>query len=48
MANKKSKDQKPVKSSDRQAQRRIRTLQIVFGLFCVLLILSMVLQLVAK
>jgi len=45
MAKKSSKTQKPVKSSDAQAKRSIRMLQIFFVVFSIMLILSMVLSL---
>jgi|KBSSwiStaDraftv2_1062776.scaffolds.fasta_scaffold85232_2 hypothetical protein len=48
MANKKSKSNKPVKSSENQDKRRTRILQIFFAIFCVMLILSMVLSLTVK
>ena len=44
MAGKKSNN----KTVDKQAQRRIRIMQIVFILFSVMLILSMVLSAVSK
>ena len=48
MANKKSKN-KPIKSNEnREAARRTRMLQIVFVLFSVMLILSMILSLTTK
>jgi hypothetical protein len=48
MANKKSKN-KPVKSNEnREAARRTRTLQIIFVVFSLILILSMVLSLASK
>lgn len=48
MANKKSKN-KPTKSNEnRDAARRTRMLQIVFIMFSVILILSMVLSLTSK
>jgi hypothetical protein len=45
MANKKSKNVKPVRSNENQAKRRVRMLQIFFVVFSILLILSMVLSL---
>jgi len=44
MANKKS-NKKPLASSEKSSARRIRILQIIFILFSVMLILSMVLSL---
>ncbi len=49
MANKKSKNNKPVKSNEnREAARRTRTLQIIFVAFSIILILSMFLSLASK
>jgi len=49
MANKKIKNQKPVKSNEnREAARRTRTLQIVVTVFSILLVLSMILSLTTK
>ena len=45
MANKKSKNVKPMKASENQAKTRVRMLQIIFVVFSILLILSMVLSL---
>jgi hypothetical protein len=45
MANKKSKNAKPVRSQDNQQKKRIRMLQIIVVVFSILLILSMVLSL---
>jgi len=45
MANKKSKNNKPVRSSDYEAKKRARMLQIVIAVFSILLILSMLLSL---
>ena len=46
MANKKIKNQKPVKSNEnRDAARRTRTLRIVVTVFSILLVLSMILSL---
>jgi hypothetical protein len=45
MANKKSKNIKPVKSSENQKKNRNRMLQIFIIVFSILLILSMVLSL---
>lgn len=45
MANKKSKNIKPVKSSENQEKKRNRMLQIFIIVFSILLILSMVLSL---
>lgn len=48
MANKKSNIKKQVKPSDRYEKRRIRTLQIIFVVFSIILILSMVLSLASR
>jgi hypothetical protein len=45
MANKKSKNVKPIKSSENQKKARTRMLQIIFAVFSIILILSMVLAL---
>jgi len=45
MADKKSKNKKQVGSSENQQKRRIKTLQILFAVFSIILILSMVLSL---
>ncbi|HEX2994512.1 MAG TPA: hypothetical protein VHP14_06800 [Anaerolineales bacterium] len=45
MANKKSKPQKQIKSDEKPDNRRIRILQILFAIFSIMLILSMVLSL---
>lgn len=45
MANKKSKNVKPVRSQDNQQKKRVRMLQIIVVVFSILLILSMVLSL---
>jgi len=48
MASKKSKNKKPIKTVESQDKRRVRTLQIVFMAFSVILILSMMLSLASK
>ncbi|HMB24979.1 MAG: hypothetical protein ACM33V_10370 [Chloroflexota bacterium] len=45
MANKKSPPQKQIKSDEKPDKRRIRILQIMFAMFSIMLILSMVLSL---
>lgn len=47
MKSNKSKSTKPGRSHDQQVQRRTRMLQIVFAVFSILLILSMILSAVA-
>jgi predicted nucleic acid-binding Zn ribbon protein len=48
MASKKSKNKKPAKTFESQEKKRMRTLQIVFMAFSVILILSMMLSLATK
>jgi predicted nucleic acid-binding Zn ribbon protein len=48
MANKKSKKTGTPRTIESQDKRRTRMLQIVFAVFCLMLILSMVLALVSK
>ncbi len=48
MASKKSKNKKQIKTVESPDKRRVRTLQIVFMAFSVILILSMMLSLAAK
>ena len=48
MASKKSKNKKQIKTVESPDKRRVRTLQIVFMAFSVILILSMKLSLAAK
>ena len=48
MANKKSKKTNAPRSAELQEKRRVRMLQVVFAIFCLMLIVSMVLTLVAK
>jgi len=45
MANKRSKNNKPIRSNENQEKKRIRMLQIFFAVFSILLILSMILSL---
>jgi predicted nucleic acid-binding Zn ribbon protein len=48
MASKKSKNKKQIKTIEGPDKKRVRTLQIVFMAFSVILILSMMLSLAAK
>jgi predicted nucleic acid-binding Zn ribbon protein len=48
MASKKTKTKKQIKTVESPDKKRVRTLQIVFMAFSVILILSMMLSLAAK
>jgi len=48
MANKKSKNKQLKENENRELARRTRTYQIIFAIFSIILILSMVLALASK
>jgi len=48
MASKKTKNKKQTKTFESQEKKRVRTLQIVFVAFSVILILSMMLSMASK